>query len=40
MAIEATKESRCPACDQPIEPGQMIELNADREWCHEDCANE
>jgi len=40
MASEATLETRCPACDQPIKPGERIELNADQEWCHEDCADD
>lgn len=38
MAIEASFESRCPECDETIYEGEMIELNADEEWCHEDCA--
>lgn len=33
-------DSRCPACDGPIEAGDKIALNDDEEWCHEDCANE
>lgn len=36
---EATYETRCPACDQPIHEGDKIELNADQEWCHEGCAD-
>lgn len=40
MATEATHESRCPVCDQPIHEGELIEQNADREWCHRDCADE
>lgn len=40
MAKEAEYETRCPACDEPIYPGEPIELNADEEWCHEDCAGE
>lgn len=37
MSIEATRSTRCPACDEQIEVGDLIELNEDEEWVHERC---
>jgi hypothetical protein len=36
----ATYDQRCSACDDPIHEGDVIALNDDGDWVHEDCADE
>ena len=37
--VEAKYHGTCPECDDPIEPGDIVVVDEDKEaWVHEECA--
>ena len=37
--MRATYTTRCPECDEPIQPGDQITSTEDSQWVHRACVN-